>query len=88
MGKGQTRGQLCGNRLGWGLQGVDPNDGTFTVPGSPLVLNSTFVADNTSASGGGIYSIVGSPVTLNPSWVFENFPDNCFPRGGIPGCSN
>ncbi len=78
--------------LGGGIfeAGINPNDGTFTAPGNPLVLNSTFVVDNTSASGGGIYSTPGSPVTLNPSSVLvvENVPGNCFPEGGIPGCSN
>jgi hypothetical protein len=65
--------------LGGGIfgAGVNPNDGTFTGLGGPLV-------HNTSASGGGIYTTGGSPVTLNPSWVLMNFPGNCFPQGNRP----
>jgi len=76
--------------LGGGIfeVGVNPNGGPSTAPGGPLVLNTTFVEDNVSASGGGIYSTPGSPVILNPGMVIANFPENCFPEGGVPGCSN
>jgi hypothetical protein len=65
--------------------GVDQNF-KFGFPGGPLVLDHSTVTGNSASSGGGIFAFPVSPVTLDQSRVVENIPDNCAPRGSIPGC--
>jgi hypothetical protein len=73
--------------LGGGILevGVDQNF-KFGFPGGPLVLDHSTVTGNSASSGGGIFAFPVSPVTLDKSRVVENIPDNCAPRGSIPGC--
>jgi hypothetical protein len=50
---------------------------------------SSITANAAGVSGGGIYlSPVGGTVDLAVAGsVHDNLPDNCFPAGGVTGCS-
>src|ERR1019366_8194373 len=84
----QVRNNSAGG-LGGGIleDGVNPGD-SLGAPGGPLTLKLSQVTGNTAAEGGGIYASSGSPVALKVTLVARNVPDNCFPLGGIPGCTN
>jgi hypothetical protein len=84
----QVRNNSAGG-LGGGIleDGVNPGD-SLGAPGGPLTLEVSQVTGNTAAEGGGIYASSGSPVALKVTLVARNVPDNCFPLGSIPGCTN
>ena len=72
---------LTGNTSFWG-GGIANWYGTFT-------LNDSTVRGNSARFGGGVYVFGGGPFTLNgTSAITDNDPDNCFPPGSVPGCSN
>jgi hypothetical protein len=84
----QVRNNSAGGPGGGILEdGVNPGD-SLGAPGGPLTLKASQVTGNTAAEGGGIYASSGSPVALKLTLVARNVPDNCFPLGGIPGCTN
>lgn len=60
--------------------GAFVNGGTTELTGDQVTLNS-------AAKGGGIFSLRGT-VSLLRSVIALNSPDNCNPRGTIPGCLN
>jgi len=84
----QVRNNSAGG-LGGGIleDGVNPGD-SLGPAGGPLTLKLSQVTGNTAAEGGGIYASSGSPVALKVTLVARNVPDNCFPLGSIPGCTN
>jgi len=87
-----TLSQISGNSasgLGGGVleDGVNADD-TLGQPGGPLTLQQTQVTGNAATEGGGIFASTASPVTLKLSLLRSNTPDNCYPPGTIPGCSN
>ena len=84
----QVRNNSAGG-LGGGIleDGVNPDD-SLGPAGGPLTLEVSQVTGNTAAEGGGIYASSGSPAALKLTLVARNVPDNCFPLGGIPGCTN
>jgi hypothetical protein len=53
------------------------------------MLDHSSVTNNTSSYGGGGHSNWFSvqTVTLNDSTVTNNVPDNCYPLGGVAGCT-
>src|ERR1022692_746857 len=84
----QVRNNSAGGPGGGILEdGVNPDD-SLGAPGGPLTLKVSQVTGNTAAEGGGIYASSGSPVALKVTLVARNVPDNCFPLGSIPGCTN
>ncbi|MGW3358196.1 hypothetical protein ACWDFL_22615 [Streptomyces bungoensis] len=54
------------------------------TPGRATLTRST-VSGNTAALGGGIFN--RGSVRLTLTQVVDNVPDNCFPRGSVPGCT-
>jgi hypothetical protein len=84
----QVRDNSAGG-IGGGIleDGVNPDD-SLGRAGGPLTLKASQVTGNTAGEGGGIYASSGSPVALNLALVARNVPDNCFPMGSIPGCTN
>jgi hypothetical protein len=75
---------------------TDPNAaaegaGIFAAGGSNALIG-TLVTGNRAvgpnAQAGGIFELGTAQVTLTDSVVVANVPDNCRPRGAIPGCSD
>jgi hypothetical protein len=55
---------------------------------SKLAINASQVVQNTATgTGGGIFNEAGT-VSLGAATVTSNTPNNCFPPGSVPGCTN
>jgi len=63
--------------------------GIYNLFGALTLADSTVSRNNATSAGGGTYADGEGTFSLTGATdISENSPDNCYPPGSVPGCSN